>query len=1023
MVQTLMLAAWLAGTTAGATTAVNVRSNFPEPPVSFDTVPFWVWNDDMTPEHVTNGLTDFVARGIRSVIIHPRPGLMTPYLGPKWFELWGLALREAESRGLELWIYDENSYPSGFAGGHVPAAMPEARAVNLVAETTPQAPTWQDTIEWVARLTADQAEDVTEAVRRGERLPPGNYLTIRRKTEGRASEWYGGWWYVDLLRPGVAEKFLEITLEPYRQRFGDHFGRTIRGVFTDEPHISGTGGLPWTPDFEAQFRQRRGYELRPHLPALFVPVGPWRKVRHDFYRTAHELFVERWAQPYGRYAEQHRLEMTGHYWEHGWPLARMVPDNMAMYLWMQRPGIDILFNQYAETPNAQFGNIRSVRELYSVTLQAGRPRNLCEAYGGSGWDVRFEDLRRIGDWLLVLGVNTINQHLSHASLRGARKRDYPVSFSYHADWWPLYERQARYFARLQYVLAQGRVPPAAALVLEPTTTTWIYNEGTQPGPRANDIAERFTRLLGDLERAGVEYELGSEDVLARIGTVHDGLLRVGHRVYRVVVLPPGLENLERSTWRLLVELASNGGKVFAAEADPAWIDGEPSNDLAHLRSARGWSPVRVEELVRELAPFHSPGARIVRAPEDSGWLFHARRQTADGEWVFLVNTSTNTPARGVVQASMQGAEEWDADTGEIRPVVGRRTVTGVEIPFELPPVTSRLLFFANHAPAPQPPPQRPPRDQPVPPVDAPVVRRLDPAMWPLDFVELRCGDLVTNLHVVAAADRVFALHGFAKNPWRHAVQFGDRIISHTFPPDSGFTAVYRFVIAAEPDLELTAVIERPDLYTITCNGQPVRALPGEWWLDRSFGKVPLRGTLRAGTNELVLVARPMTVYHEVDQVVLLGDFGLESAPVGWTLVAPRPIAYGPWNVQGLPHYAGRMAYEHTYEIPQAGRYRVRLPAWWGIVAEVRVDGHLAGLIERPPYAIALGPLTRGRHVVQVVVYGTLKNLLGPFHAGVVRGIASPHNMAQAPKTGQPAGAAYDVIPTGLFEPFVLERIE
>lgn len=28
--------------------------------------------------------------------------------------------------GIDVWIYDENSYPSGFAGGHVYRQMPEA---------------------------------------------------------------------------------------------------------------------------------------------------------------------------------------------------------------------------------------------------------------------------------------------------------------------------------------------------------------------------------------------------------------------------------------------------------------------------------------------------------------------------------------------------------------------------------------------------------------------------------------------------------------------------------------------------------------------------------------------------------------------------------------------------------------------------------------------------------------------------------------------------------------------------------
>jgi hypothetical protein len=108
---------------------------------------------------------------------------------------------------------------------------------------------------------------------------------------------------------------------------------------------------------------------------------------------------------------------------------------MAMYAWHQRPAIDCLMNQYAENTHAQFGDLRMPRELSSVANQLGMTRTFCEVYGAGGWDLRFEDMKRIGDWLEVLGVNTLDQHLSYVTMRGARKRDHPQSFSYHEPWW------------------------------------------------------------------------------------------------------------------------------------------------------------------------------------------------------------------------------------------------------------------------------------------------------------------------------------------------------------------------------------------------------------------------------------------------------------------------------------------------------------------------------------------------------------------------------------------------------------
>ena len=129
---------------------------------------------------------------------------------------------------------------------------------------------------------------------------------------------------------------------------------------------------------------------------------------------------------------------------------------MAMYAWHQMPGIDMLFNQFNETsPRAQFGNIRAVKELRSAANQVGYKRTLCETYGGGGWDVTFKDMKRLGDWTYALGVNFMNQHLSHTTLKGARKYDYPPVFTYHSPWWSDYKVLNDYFGRLSAALSNG----------------------------------------------------------------------------------------------------------------------------------------------------------------------------------------------------------------------------------------------------------------------------------------------------------------------------------------------------------------------------------------------------------------------------------------------------------------------------------------------------------------------------------------------------------------------------------------
>ena len=610
----------------------EARAKFAQPPRDYASAPLWVWNDQLTEAQVRETLRDLAGQEVRQAFVHPRPGLMTPYLSPEWFRLWKAALDEAGKLDMNLWIYDENSYPSGFAGGFVPELMPESRGKGLHFRQTNNAPARGAACVGVYALEAAGARDVTAQVRAGEVLPKGKYLVGEVRLAGN-SPWHGNRSYVDLLKPGVTEKFLEVTLEAYKREVGAEFGKRIPGSFTDEPQIRPGGGLPWTEDLAERFQERWGYSLLENLPSLTRETGDWRKVRHNYYSVLNTLFQDRWARPYYDWCGSNKLAFTGHYWDHEWPNCSGVPDSMAMAAWQQLPGIDCLMNQYAENTHAQFGNVRMCRELLSVANQLGRPRTLCEIYGAGGWDLRFEDMKRIADWLGVLGVNLFDEHLSYITLRGARKRDHPQSFSYHEPWWEAYHVHARYLTRLSWALSQGE-QVNRILVLEPTTTAWMYQGDPARLKRAGDS---FFKLLMALESAQVEYDLADESILARHGSVRNGELVVGRRAYRIVVVGPWNDNLDRSTLNLFNE-ANKSPRLFGTDYSrvdgapwhnrPSWYD---ETEAEHLE--RMWDVDRlVKFAATDLAAKGNEDGFVLRRPKgDKGILFHHRRRFDDGE--------------------------------------------------------------------------------------------------------------------------------------------------------------------------------------------------------------------------------------------------------------------------------------------------------------------------------------------------------------------------------------------------------
>jgi hypothetical protein len=1026
------------------TDSFEALSLFKNPPREYSTGPLWVWNDLLTEQEIRNTLRDLAAQDVKQVWVHPRPGLMTPYLSADWFRLWKVALKEAARLDMNVWIYDENSYPSGFAGGLVPDAMPESRGRGLTFHETKTVPKWSADVLGVYRLGDESFENVSVEVKNGESMPDGKYL-VAAEVRAANSPWYGNRSYVNLLSPGVTEKFLKLTLEPYRHEVGKQFGQRIPGVFSDEPNIRPAGGFPWSEILAKEFQKRWGYDLLEHLPGLNRPVGDWRKLRHDYFQLLNEQFIEHWSKPYHNYCASNHLEWTGHYWDHEWPNCVGVPDNMAMYAWHQRPAIDCLMNQYAENTHAQFGNLRMVKELSSVANQLGMKRTLCETYGAAGWDLRFEDMKRIGDWLEVLGVNTIDQHLSYVTIRGARKRDHPQSFSYHEPWWEAYHVSADYLARLSAALSQGE-QHNHVLVLEPTTTAWMY-QGDEPV--LSKIGESFFNLLDSLEAAQVEYDIGCEDILARHGSAGTGSLKVGQREYQAVVLPPFTENLNHETANLLDAFLGSGGLVLDCGEPPARIDGAHSPRGSALAGPANWKKVEPGTLSKSLPP---ADCTIVRAEGDQGILFHHRRQLEDGELLFLVNTSIASDSSGFVRSGWRGVQAWGPRNGQVAPYPFEPKTNGLKAAFNLPPAGSLLLFLSSNSVS---PPKAPAETVTVlQPEWAPEVHRLAPNILTLDYVDIRTGgETKTNIYFYQANQFAWQKNGMTRDPWDSAVQFKNEFITKKFPPGSGFTATYYFQIESSVPSNLSIVIERPDLYAITCNGQRVHATPNDWWLDKSFGRIRLGGVARIGQNAVTITASPFTMFHELEPTYVLGDFALKPVDRGFIIAKDKPLTVGAgdgaetgfqpvlkaafapagrsastnafgWNQQGHPFYGAGVSYvEHFTVDEKQGRYRVALPRWYGSVATVTVNGKLAGFIDAPPWECEVTRwIKAGDNELDVTVIGTLKNTLGPHHGNPAPGAAWPNMFQRGPASGPPPGESYSTFAYGLFEPFVVKQI-
>ncbi len=1004
---------------------------FADPPAEYRSAPLWVWNDLMTRQEIARQLEDFRARGIGGAFIHPRPGLITPYLDDEWFALCAYAVEVGKGLGLKIWLYDENSYPSGFAGGHVPAALPDAARSGLrMRRFDGPPPALEPAPVVVLRRTLTSFEDVTgKAPAAYADASPHYVFDVVRASP---SPWHGGFTYVDLMRKDVTEKFLDLTLNGYKKVIGAEFGGAVPGVFQDEAEISPAGGreaVNYTPALFAAFQTRWGYDLRPNLVSLYEEVGSWHRVRHDYYATLLDLFIENWAKPYYAYATDNKLVFTGHYWEHEWPRPRVTPDNLALAAYAHMPGIDVLMNEWRTGPDAQFGNARAVREIRSAANQQGRRRTLSETYGAGGWDMTFADQKRIGDWEYALGVNFLNQHLSYATIKGARKRDHPLSFSDHEPWWPHYNTLADYFGRLSVVMSLGE-QVNRVLVIEPTTTAWMYYSPAGESEAFRTVGADFQKFVNMLEAEKIEYDLASEKTLQEFGSTSHARLDVGRRSYGLVILPPGLRNLEDSTAALIRDYLIRDGKIVSWVTPPDFVNGIPTEDLRILQESFGdrWlnsGPGSGFDKVRAFSP-----PRIVFESEaGTERLFHQRREFDGGRIVFLANADPAATAAGTMTLEGGSAEEWDPFTGRVGPYPFSRQGDRLALAYSVPPGGSLLLCVKDERGKPaEAPPAAAWRE--LVPEGGLTVEPSGPNVLTLDYCDLVLpGKTEKDLYFYDAQRKTFQAHGLERNPWDSAVQYKTNIIDRDrFPADSGFEAVFGFRTVkgdAKDFAGVKAVVERPGLFRVFVNGREVPPSPGEWWLDRAFGVFAVGPHLVSGRNTVTVKARPFTIHSELEPVYLIGDFRLVGADRGFEVHPPAPLRAGSWKAQGWPFYGSGVRYSRTFVVPAeaaGAHFRLRLGPWLGATAEVYVGGRRVGTAAFAPHEVDLtGALVPGANDVSVVVYGTLRNTLGPFHNDPPLGRAWPGAFQQGAEGGRPAGAAYSSVEYGLFEDFRVER--
>ena len=1034
----------------------SLLREFVHPGSQYRGAPFWAWNGRLEPEELRRQVRLMQRMGLGGFFMHSRVGLGTPYLGEEWFACVNACIDEAERLGMRAWLYDEDRWPSGAAGGLV-TRNPKYRMRSLVMQELPSAKglVWdRSTLAAFRATVAGSTATHVQRLPRGSRprrLADGESILLFRVRVQEPSSWYNGYTYLDTLSHEAVREFIRVTHEAYRKRCGEHFGRTVPGIFTDEPNIGGmmaghgpdAVGVPWTEKLPAQFRRRYGYDLIDHLPEVFLDVDSKAIVpaRYHYHDCATHLFVDAFSRQIGEWCARHGFQFTGHVLleETLTHQTGYVGSALRFYEHMQAPGMDILTEHRREYDTA--------KQVSSVARQFGRRWRLTETYGCTGWDFPFAGHKAIGDWQAAFGINLRCPHLSWYTMEAEAKRDYPAGIFYQSPWWELYPKVEDYFARINLAMTRGR-EVRDLLVVHPVESMWLL---CRKGWQRNPETEAYDRMLVDLRdsflAANIDFDYGDEDILARHGRVvkraGEATLVVGQAAYKAVVVPP-LLTIRRTTLALLSKFKAAGGSVVFAGKRADHVDAKPSADVESLARRCLRAPAKgrrlaaaVETTCRRVSIADAEGREI-------GPALHLLREDREAFYLFACNVGEDFAKgdlgvvgdRPVRERTLSFADvrirgfcdcagapiELDPQTGQTFAAEAQRSEAGWEIRTSLPALGSRLFVI----------PKR--RERRLPPRRPSLVdvrsRKLAPARW--DVILSECNVLVL--------DR--PRYRVGTGPWHRAEEIlrvdravrddlgiprrgGNMVQPWARPKPARLTSVpvtlsYSFTAEAQPTGDLFLALEQPKRYSVAVNQVPVSTdTDAGWWTDLSLRKLPLDPSLiRPGANDVVLTTPYDEAHPGFEIVYLLGNFGTRVTGTAVEMtVSPKSLRLGDWVKQGLAFYSGSVSYVTAMKprLIKGERLFVRVPAYRGVAVRVLVGGRPAGVIAWEPNEVDITDLVgEGATDLRLEVIGHRRNSHGPLHHAE----KWPYwtGPAQFVTSGDQWVDGYQLVPCGLMEP-------
>ena len=966
------------------------------PTAEYRGAPFWAWNSKLEKDELSRQIDIFKKMGFGGFNMHVRQGLETPYLGDGYMDAVRFCAQKAQKEGMTAWLYDEDRWPSGVAGGFV-TKNPEYRqkfikmcfADKLDCATSKEQARKTGKPFFLCAFSVEIGKDGKmvgyKKVDRDTKCDGKRYFFLEQRQGGEPRYNYQS--YVDTMDKDAIDEFIRVTHDAFKKSVGDLFGKAIPSIFTDEPQLYGSLtcssgfhdrdiGFSWTTDFDETFKAQYGEDILDYLPELFYTTDDEHAylTRFNYYTHVNERFCSAYLDNIAKWCSDNGLPLSGHMLGEDalWETMLDNGDNMRCYKNMQMPGIDMLCDDVVFNTPIQ---------CRSVCRQMGKEVMLSEMYGVTGWDFDFRGHKYQGDWQACLGVNVRVPHLAWQSMKGEGKRDYPAPISYQSPWHLEYKYLEDHYARINTALTRGTPFVKIGVIYPVDTFKMIYGSMAESKEIIDEIDGNYKQTTEWLLKYGYDFDLISETLLPELCTKGTNPLNVGKMSYDVILVSDCM-TLRPYTVKTLDEFKKSGGNLIFMGRTPEFINAKKDKSASALLDGAKVIARRLNDLLDAIGREYAVDIRLTNGKKSQN-LMCTTRVDGDNKWMFFARmvkpqlSHSISPEDLVIK--VKGGYTvtlYDTLSGDIRPMPFKTDGKTTEFYTTLYDFDSLLVKLTKTDKA----------CEYVEPIKNENATSLT--------VDSRCDYKLLEPNVLLLDMAKYSVNGGTLHDQEEIMRIDSAVRTELGLDLRKFKVVQPWAVAKAPenhtvklvysinsDIEFDGcllALEHPETCNITFNGEIVDNSPVGYYVDKEIKTVQLP-TLKKGENTLE-ISMPFGLRTDLEACYLLGNFGTEYKGTFTKIIpAPDKLYFGDVTRQGLAFYGGNIEYSTKIDLNEDCDLKIQIPHYRGALIGVSLDGEDKGRIAFSPFTLDLKGVTKGEHTLTLTLFGTRYNTFSALH--------------------------------------------